>query len=570
MGRYRHRRLQKDISTEPCSIPARKPFRPSTEDDGEPTFFLSQLRKTDIDLAQIYQGIGKLIIVDIALDRERDNPQLIFESLNSTGLKLTQADLIRNYVLMGQESKEQSDLYNRYWFPMEQSFGHVEYAAQFDRFMRDYLTIKTGRIPNISDVYMIFKSFVQTQQLAIRDIVADIHQFSTYFVRLAFHRDPDPAINQSFAEINTLRVDVAYPFLMEVYDDYEHHLLDRTAFLTILKLVESYIFRRVICGIPTNSLNKTFATFSKDVRKDNYLESVLAAFVLKDSYRRFPSDEEFQREFKVKDVYSLRNRNYLLRKLENAERHEPISIDAYTIEHIIPQDEGLSPAWQAELGSQWQTIQATYGQTIGNLTLTSYDIGQSHLSFKEKRDIAGGFADTPLLLNRDLAHQEDWNESAIQQRADTMAALATHIWTYPAISSEAIQRYERRSSSALLTLEAHAEYLKGPVLELFEQLRRRILNLDASVHEDIKKYYIAYKTDTNFVDIEPQRSRLRLTLNMPFDEIDDTKGICKNISNIGRWGNGDVEVTVATLADIEDAMPLIEQAFERHRDDGDE
>ncbi len=168
------------------------------------TFFLNQLRKTDIDLAQLYQGIGKLIIVDIALDRERDNPQLIFESLNSTGLKLTQADLIRNYVLMGQESKEQSDLYHRYWFPMEQSFGHVEYAAQFDRFMRDYLTIKTGRIPNISDVYTVFKSFVQTQQVAIRDVVADIYQFSTYFVRLAFLRDPDPAINQSFAEYQHL------------------------------------------------------------------------------------------------------------------------------------------------------------------------------------------------------------------------------------------------------------------------------------------------------------------------------------------------------------------------------
>ncbi|NTU82079.1 MAG: DUF262 domain-containing protein [Chloroflexales bacterium] len=535
-------------------------------------FFLSQLRKVDTDLAQIYQGIGKLIIVDISLDRERDNPQLIFESLNSTGLKLSQADLIRNYVLMGLENKEQSALYSQYWFPMEQSFGHVEYAAQFDRFMRDYLTIKTGRIPNISDVYTVFKAFVQSQQASIRDIVADIYQFSRYFVRLAFHRDPDPDINQCFIDINTLRVDVAYPFLLEVYDDYEHHLLDRASFLTILKLVESYVFRRVICGIPTNSLNKTFATFSKEVQKESYLESVQVAFLRKDSYRRFPGDEEVQRELKVKDVYNFRTRNYLLRKLENAERPDSISIDGYMIEHIMPTNERISPIWREELGPDWQTIQSTYGHTIGNLTLVSYSDEQSQLSFREKRDVAGGFADTPLLLNRDLAQRERWDAAAIQQRAEALAAMAVQVWHYPSVSEEARQRYSQRrsESGATLTLEAHAEFLQGPMLDLFEQLRRRILNLDSSVREDIKKYYIAYKTDTNFVDVEPQRSRLRLTLNMAFDEIEDPKGICKNITNIGRWGNGDVEVVVATPADIEEAMPLIQQSFIRYYDDGNE
>ena len=535
------------------------------------TFFLTQLRKSEVDLAQIYQGIGKLIIVDIGLDRERDNPQLIFESLNSTGLKLTQADLIRNYVLMGLDSNDQNELYNRHWFPMEQSFGHVEYAVQFDRFMRDYLTVKTGRIPNISDVYTVFKSYVQSHNIAIPDVVADICRFSTYFVRLAFLRDSDPAINQSFSDINILRVDVAYPFLLEVYNDYEHHLLDRRAFLTILKLIESYVFRRVICGIPTNSLNKTFANLSKEIRKDNYLESVQAAFVLRDSYRRFPSDEEFQRELKVKDVYNFRSRNYLLRKLENAGQQEPVSIETYTIEHIIPQSERISPAWQTQLGPDWQTIQATYGHTLGNLTLTSYGNEQGELTFQEKRSIPGGFADTPLRLNQDLANREYWDEQALQQRADTLAILATQVWSYPVISRETAQQYNRRSEPTdVLTLEAHAGYLQGPILELFEQLRRRILNLDASVREEIKKYYIAYKTDTNFVDIEPQRSRLRLTLNMSFDDIEDPKGICKNISNVGRWGNGDVEVAVVTQADIEDAMPLIQQVFERHRDDGDE
>src|SRR5205085_6152001 len=250
------------------------------------------------------------------------------------------------------------------------SFGHAEYAAQFDRFMRDYLTIKTGRIPNIGDVYSVFKSYVQGGAApSISEVVADIHQFSKYFVRLAFHRDQDEEINKVLTDINTLRVDVAYPFLLEVYDDYEQRRIDRAVFLAILKLVESYVFRRVICGIPTNSLNKTFANLMRELNKDSYLESVQTALAVKDSYRRFPTDEEFEREFVVKDVYSLRNRNYLLRKLENYGRKETVDVESYTIEHIMPQNPNLTGEWKADLGPQWKEIQAKYLHTIGNLTV---------------------------------------------------------------------------------------------------------------------------------------------------------------------------------------------------------
>ena len=221
---------------------------------------------------------------------------------------------------------------------MEASFGHNEYSNHFDRFMRDYLTIKNnGRIPRIKEVYKEFKNFVRSYALTMQETVSDIYQYSKYFVRLAFERESDKEIQSILKDVNSLKVDVAYPFLLEIIRDYDKGDIDRNLFIVILKMVESYVFRRVICGIPTNSLNKTFATIYREIDKTNYLESIQAAFLIKNSYRRFPGNEEFRQQFIIKDVYNFRSRNYLLRKLENYHRsHELVNVEDYTIEHILP------------------------------------------------------------------------------------------------------------------------------------------------------------------------------------------------------------------------------------------
>lgn len=534
-------------------------------------FFANVIRKSGIDLNKLYRGISKLIIVDIALDRDHDNPQLIFESLNSTGLDLSQADLIRNYVLMQLEPKEQNELYMHYWYPMEKGFGDLNDTALFDRFMRDYLTVKTGRIPNINRVYSSFKEYVQNQKgRHIKEIVADIYRFSQYFVKLAFQKEKDKEINEVLADINTLKVDVSYPFLLELYDDYENEKLSKGDFIAILKLVESYVFRRAICGVPTNSLNKTFANLSREIDKENYLESVRAAFLLKEGYRRFPNDEEFVRELVIKDVYNFRNRNYLLRKLENHNRKEIIDIESYTIEHIMPQNKNLSPDWRKDLGENWEEIHKTYLHTLGNLTLTRYNSELSDRPFREKRDMEGGFADSPLRLNRGLAKVEVWNKEEIEKRAQSLAKLALEIWEYPQLPEAVLEKYKRSpedNQGAVYTLADHTENLQGDLLNLFEHLRKRILNLDSSVREEAKKLYIAYKTATNFVDIIPRKTKLQLSLNIPFDEIHDPRGVCRDVTHLGRWGNGDVEVTLSSFDEIDYVMSLIKQAFEKHRDE---
>ena len=525
-------------------------------------YFREQIAKTDLKI--IYEGILKLIIIDVSLDREKDNPQLIFESLNSTGLELTQADLIRNYILMGLEKDKQEDLYKNYWYPMEKNFGHSENSGLFDRFMRDYLTIKLGRIPTIKEIYSEFKQYSLNKE--IREIVQDIFEFSKYFVNVALGKEPDKDIKEIFSDINELKVDVSYPFILKIYSDYIEEKLSKEDLVQILRLIESYVFRRAICGVPTNSLNKTFSTLYKFIDKENYLESVQAIIILQDSYRRFPNNDEFKRELMNKDVYNFRNRNYLLRKLENFERKEYVDVESYTIEHVMPQNQNLSEEWKKDLGDNWKEIQKTYLHTMGNLTLTGYNSELSDKPFKIKRDMVGGFKDSPIRMNNFLANKELWNEEGIKERAGEISKLAMKTWDCPKLAQEIIDKYapkEEEQEKQKYTIEDH-EYLKeGELMRpLFEELRKRILNIDSSVREEPKFLYIAYKSGTNFVDIIPQKKALRLPLKIDFDKIKDPKSICRDVSGKGKWGNGDTETKISTLEELDYALNLIKQAFD--------
>lgn len=524
-------------------------------------FFAGRIAASGLSADAIFEGLTRLMIVDIALDRTHDNPQLIFESLNSTGLELTQADLVRNYVLMGLEPGAQEQLYNTHWYPMEKSFGDEAYPLYFDRFMRDYLTLKTGSIPNIDRIYVAFKEYARGWDGSVDDLVADVHRYSRHFVAMALEKEPDPNLKAAIRDINTLRVDVAYPFLLQLYEWMTQGVLDKAAVLRALRLVESYVFRRVICGIPTNTLNRTFAGLAGQLTASDAVESLQAAFLLKDSYRRFPEDQEFTREFVAKDIYNLRTRNYLLRKLENHKRKESVDVESYTIEHVMPQNPELSAAWQAELGAEWQQIQTRYLHTIGNLTLTGYNSELSDKPFLEKRDMLGGFKDSPIRLNRTLARLDHWNEAEIQKRAKGLAHTAVDIWLAPSLEPAVLDLYRPSPAGATYTLDAHP-YLMGPTRDLFDELRKRILNIDSSVTEHVLKLYIAYKTQTNFVDVVPQKGQLKLSLGLTIDQLQDPQGWGRDVSGVGHWGNGEVETTVTQVADLDYAMTLIHQAYE--------
>ena len=534
-------------------------------------FFTEKLSDKNTSIEQVCRGIAKLMIVDIALERDQENPQLIFESMNSTGKALSEADLIRNYILMGLEPTLQSSIYIDLWRPMELEFGQEAYGDQFDDFMRHFLTLKTGDIPRLSEVYEAFKEYSVkffAEDGNVRDLVSDIRKYARYFVAMALDGESNPKLKPLFDDLfKSLNYSVAYPFLMEIYSDFEAGIIEEKDFIEVIKLVESYVFRRSICQIPTNSMNKTFAEFTRHIDKSNYLSSLKGHFYQLKSYRRFPSDAEFKSVLLYRDVYNFMHRSYLLRKLENFGKKEFVSVENYTIEHVLPQNPNLGIEWQIELGEDWKAIQERYLHTIGNLTLTGYNSEYSDRPFSEKKSMKGGFLESPLKLNKAIAAQEKWNETAILERANQISDEALRIWQSPTLSQDEIAKWAKapdpEKQQTTYSIDDH-EYLSRPnVRELFDALRAEVMKMDPEVSETFLKYWIAYKVNTNFVDVVPKAKGLRLSINMRYPEISDPAGMTEDISEKGRWGNGDVSVHYRRLEDLPYIMGLIRQSYEK-------
>ena len=269
--------------------------------------------------------------------------------MNSTGRELSQADLIRNFILMGLEPRAPNQALRAVLAPHGGGFGQEAYATHFDGFMRHYLTVKSGEIPNVREVYEAFKQFARSPQAGtVEQLVADIHAYSGYYCAMALGAETTTSSSMAFHDIRELKVDVAFPLLLELYHDFKYGILQKSEFLQAAQLVESYVFRRSVCAIPTNTMNRTFASFARPLKKDRYVESIQAKFMLLQSYRRFPDDQEFIREIQNKDLYNFRNRSYWLRRLENHGRKERVLVEDYTVEHILPQNENLSPKWKSD------------------------------------------------------------------------------------------------------------------------------------------------------------------------------------------------------------------------------
>ena len=526
-------------------------------------FFAGQVAKLELSPSDLYDAIGKLQIVDIVLDRQYDDPQAIFESLNSTGMDLKDSDLIRNHLLMGLNSATQTDVYNNLWRPTELLFDYEHQSELLDSFFRDYLTMKLGRIPKKNEVYKEFRSYQNGSGLTVCDLCRDIYCFAKHYTDMYFARSNDAVLKSLYYDMKAIRMEVAYPFLLKVHVDYDDSVITLEELRQIIGLCVSYVLRRAVCDMPTNSLNKTFATMKNDIKPEDYLNSIKAIFILLDSYKEFPTDERFLNAFLTRDIYNMNRCRYILSCLEKWDNKSIVSLDNLTIEHIIPQNPHLSASWVSELGNNWAEIHKKHLHTIGNLTLTAYNSEMSDSSFIEKLNMEGGFKESALRLNKFVVLQTSWGEEQIKTRARELSDLAMNIWSYPILSDDELAPYRKPDEVApRYSLESY-EQINAFNRMLFEKLNIRILNLGTFVKREFKKLYIAYKIDTNFVDIVIQKSRLRLSVNMKYNEVVDPKGLCKDITSLGRWGNGDIELFLDSLDQIDDVMAIITQSFQK-------
>ncbi|WP_154427108.1 DUF262 and DUF1524 domain-containing protein [Helicobacter pylori] len=536
----------------------RKPSEPSLKIMENFKLFEEWIRKNTDKLETIFKGLDKLMVVEISLERDKDNPQLIFESMNSTGKDLTQTDLIRNYILMGLEPEKQEIFYKKYWRAMEEDFKQNE--TLFNQFVRHYLTIKTREIPNINKVYEAFKRYQQERGIETEVLLQDLQKYCGFFCQIVFKKEADKDLNKALGFLVDLEMNVIYPLLLELYSDYSDGVLSKADFIPIIALIESYICRRAVCGLGTNSLNKIFPFVTKKINKDQYLESIKAYFGYLTEKQRFPNNDEFKKLFITIDFYSFKKKEYFFERLENFERKERVYTHEYTIEHIMPQ-KLTAEEWKRDLGENFQAIHDKYLHTIGNLTKTGYNNEYGNRSFQEKRDMEGGFKDSPLRLNQSLKDLESFGEKEIEKRANDLADLALKIWTYPKLDAETLEKYKPKKEKKVYDLSSYK--FGSHSRELFDILSKEIKALDERITENFNQDYISYKFGKNFVDIVVQTKDLKLYLNMPFNELQDEKNLARDMTNKRHLGNGDIEVKLETKENILYCLGLIKQALEK-------
>ncbi len=473
-------------------------------------------------------------------------------------MELAQTDLIRNYIIMETEAEKQESFYNKYWRAMEEDFKQNK--KLFDRFVRHYLTIKTREIPNINKVYVAFKDHRQKEGIGIEDLLKDLQKYCEYFCQIVFKKEADKDLNKALGFLVDLDMDVVYPLLLELYSDYRDGVLSKDDFRCSIALIESYICRRAVCGLGTNSLNKVFPSFTKHIQKDEYFESLKAHFGSLTEKQRFPNNDEFKDRFITIDFYRFKKNRYFFERLENFGREERVYTHEYTIEHIMPQK--LTEEWERDLGENFQEIHNKYLHTIGNLTLTGYNQKYGNKSFQEKQGMEKGFKNSPLKLNQSL--KESFGEEEIKKRANDLADLALKIWTYPNLDAETLEKYKpKKDKKEKKVYDLNSYKFSSHSRELFDILSKEIKALDEKIVENFNQDYISYKFSKNFVDIVVQTENLKLYLNMKFNELQDEKNLARDMTNKGHLGNGDIEVKLETKENIPYCLGLIKQALEK-------
>lgn len=394
----------------------------------------------ELSVDELFHAVNCLEIIDIELEPQHgDNPQLIFESLNSTGLDLTESDKIRNFVLMNLEPAVQESYYDKYWNKIEKCS-----RDELDGFVRNYLTVKRGVIPTLKGIYPAFKAYTKSRG-DIESILQDMLVYACAYQDVVSFNIGDDDANEVAKRLDLLDMTVAYPFLMAFVAYAKETGMDDKEICKVLSCVETFIFRRLMCGLPTNVLNKIFATLHSSVLKnkrdtDTYSSVMIYLLESRKLSGAFPKDEEFINGFTTRNVYSMRakNKEYIFERLENGSSKEKndvvgnIEKGVLTIEHIMPQT--LTTAWKQALGEDWEAIQEKWLHTISNLTLTGYNSNYSNKSFLEKKTMKNGFIDSGIRLNHFIAQFDKWDEEELGLRKAKLSEMALEIWEYPVTS----------------------------------------------------------------------------------------------------------------------------------------
>ena len=522
-------------------------------------FFKKKLK--DDNLEKVCKGLARLNVVSIILDSKRDDPQLVFESMNATGKGLSQADLIRNYALMGLEPDKQEGLYKNYWRKMEEGFQRnfeQKYSKHLNDFVRYFLTMKTKCEIGKEEIYEKFKSYHRNICEDIEEILREMKKYSEFYNFISLGRKEDPALSAAFKELigsKSFNVEKPYPLLLKLYDQYYGGNLKRSEFEEIVHLMVSYLLRRTVCGMEA-AKSRVFVNFIDYADKGvspAKMESLFGSLKRND---RFPDDDEFREALQSRKIYALEKRcNYLLTKLENSrDKSKQLEVGSHEIEHIMPQS--LTDEWKRELGGNASEVHGKYLDTLGNLTLAikKNNLALRNKPFKQKRDMEGGFAESSLRIASELKDYDRWSEGEIKGRAKRLAEEAIKIWKAPSKveirdDDNKVYRYFEKSEQST----------SRPI---FEALREEIFALDMAIENSLEKH-ISYDLGGNKLYVNPLKHSLKVCFGAKIDELKDPENKVADITGNRSWGTGNALVELQSPDDIPYLMDLINQALEQ-------
>ena len=559
-----------DDETLECLIEGRDlPTSPSERIVKAYELFIQLLEEASLDL--VYKGIMGLVVADVRLDLHSDNPQLVFESLNSTGVDLSQADHIRNFVLMSLAESEQNRMYEQYWRKIEVLFR--EAGPALDNFFRDFIALRTGATTQARNdqIYQTFKNWFSALESGSQDIeliLGELLQAAQYYAAFRLGRNIDGKLADALVHTRRLG-DTPAILIMKLFASYrESQSLPEPDFVEAIELVESYLLRRAICGFQTRGYWAIFAGLSKSLQQDGSLQNLKVELSrLSESYK-FPSDKEFTNALKAENVYRFQVCRPLLERLENAGTNELTDTSGYSIEHIMPQNKNLPSAWKAMLGDDWEDVHNRYLHSLGNLTLTGYNSTYSDRPFEEKKTISGGFNESAVRLNRYVREQRKWGAQEISQREDQLVEKALQIWSQPDVDADLVKQAQIQD---LRTLSADGDPLEINMSEtaksLFEALRSEVIQLgpESEVIEIAREKTVTYYGPDFFLEVIPRRHRLDLLLSLDFGEVDDPSGIAEDrdqrnfVTNATHHGG--VVLFMNHLKDLESIISLVKQSF---------
>jgi predicted transport protein len=521
----------------------------------------------EADPQKVYAGINRLMLVDVTLERGVDDPQLIFESLNSTGKTLTASDLIRNFILMSLTEKEQTRLYQSYWSRIEDLFRGSDRV--FSNFVRDYLALR-GQLPKLERSDLVYTAFRRTfsgigqdpAQLEpfLEDLLRRARQYAAFTLGSGT-RDRDRA----FAHLRHLG-DVPAILIMRLLDAQEvHGKLSEAELLEAVRLVESYMLRRATIGAQNKGYGIEFAKVAYRIDDQRPLASLKAALARMPATYAFPDDEEFKQALTDGDLYHKRICKHVLDGIENRDSKEQSDTSSYSIEHIMPQNEKMPEPWRVMLGEDWKTVHHTWLHRLGNLTLTGYNSTYSDKSLKDKQTISNGFQQSSVRLNQDVRDAPAWTQVEMSARGERLAARALEIWPRLEADSTMIREMERDELKARAARRSVDKIkMTAEAAALFTTLRNKIQSAYPGVIEMAEAKSVSYHDPEFFLEIIPRKRGLGLLIALDYNEVEGADETVRDTSDytfvVNANYQGGVLINLRDQKHISSAMQVITQA----------